>query len=206
MGRANVFAIQGRVSHAPRVGGTSAVLGTRPGLKRQEFRTAIDGRVRTVGCQVLHFEDARAHCDDAATHTLGRAHIVRRISHKANRGFRPQSSANLANAFSENVDPQLALIREAAKLEILRQPRCFQLEPANRFQVTRRNSQQLSRFPQQIQYLANSCNTFGRNRSAFSATSRRTISRAALILPSIVSLAIPARSRAARKISGSVFP
>jgi hypothetical protein len=73
-------------------------------------------------------------------HPLGGTHVVGCIPNKANRSRVPESATHLADPLAKNIHPQLTIIREAAELEIFRQRRRFQLEPANRFQIAGANS------------------------------------------------------------------
>jgi hypothetical protein len=106
--------------------------------------------------QVFHLKNARADRDHLAAHPLGGAHVVGRILNKVNGSCGPESPTHLADPFAKNIHPQLTFIREAAKLEIFRQPRRFQLRPAKSIPDCPSTLLTAFRTPQHVRYLADS--------------------------------------------------
>lgn len=104
-------------------------------LKSEQILTRDHGGIRTVSRQIGRLEYPSADRNDPAARAMRGANIVRSIAEKTNGCVRSEALRHLLHAFSKDIDPQFAIIRETSELEKICKPCRLQLEPGNRFKV-----------------------------------------------------------------------
>ena len=113
-------------------------------LKSEQILTRDHGGIGTVSRQIVRLEYAGADRNDPAARALGGANIVRSIAEKAHGCARSEALRHFLHAFSKDIDPQLAIVREASELEKIGKSCRLQLEPGNRFKVAGTQAQKFA--------------------------------------------------------------